>query len=139
MMGMIICFPSSFLANLRYYLFIPALFVLFSLAALPTNARQELGTINLTVEAIAGDNIINIAEKIAGFDISGSTSSVKGATVKVTLGMTALDTISDDDGDWKVAVPANAGYITGTGVRRDGGRQQDRVHVPGRCHAYPGH
>ena len=78
----------------------------------------EAGTLVLALNlaAIAGDGTVNIAEKAAGFDITGDTGSESGVSVTVTLGTTQLSATSDSDGDWSVAVPANAGYITGTGV-----------------------
>ena len=40
----------------------------------------------LSVDAVAGDNVVDAAEKAAGFTIGGQTGSVSGATVAVTLG-----------------------------------------------------
>ena len=73
--------------------------------------------LTLSVAAVTGDNVIDTAEKSAGFSIAGSTGSVSGATVSVTLGGTDLGSVtSGSDGAWSVNVPANAAYITGTGV-----------------------
>ena len=81
-----------------------------------TIADDDLG---LTVDAIATDNTVNIAEKTAGFSISGDTGTEAGVTVSVTIGSTALTgTSADDNGTaaWSVAVPPDATYITGTSV-----------------------
>ena len=73
-------------------------------------------TLALTVDAIATDGTVNIAEKAAGFAISGGTGSEGGVSVTVTVGTTELTATSDSNGAWSVSVPANAAYITGTGV-----------------------
>ena len=65
-------------------------------------------------EAIAGDNVVNIAEKAAGFSISGTASDV--AEVVLTIGTVELAATADNVGDWSVAVPANADYIAGDNV-----------------------
>ena len=79
---------------------------------------QTLGTLLLSLDAIAGDNRINIAEKAAGFTIGGDTGSVGGANVTVTVGTTELTAPSADANPttWSVSVPADASYITGTSV-----------------------
>ena len=74
------------------------------------------GTLALTLDTIAGDDTVNIAEKTAGFAISGDTGSEGGVSVTVTVGTTQLTATSDSGGAWSVAVPANAAYITGTNV-----------------------
>ena len=79
---------------------------------------QTLGTLLLSLDAIAGDNRINIAEKAAGFTIGGDTGTVGGANVTVTVGTTELTAPSADadPATWSVSVPADASYITGTSV-----------------------
>ena len=74
------------------------------------------GALALTLDAIAGDDTVNIAEKAAGFAISGATGSEGGVSVTVTVGTTELTATSDSGGAWSVAVPANAAYLTGTSV-----------------------
>ena len=74
------------------------------------------GTLALTLDAIAGDDTVNIAEKAAGFAISGDTGSEGGVSVTVTVGSTPLTATSTAAGAWSVAVPANAAYLTGTSV-----------------------
>ena len=80
---------------------------------------QTAGVLVLNVSAIAGDNIINIAEKAAGFDISGDTGTEAGVTVTVAFSSTELTATSADDAGtatWSVSVPADATYITGVSV-----------------------
>ena len=77
---------------------------------------QAAGALALTLDTIAGDDTVNIAEKAAGFAISGDTGSEGGVSVTVTVGSTPLTATSDSGGAWSVAVPANAAYLTGTSV-----------------------
>ena len=74
------------------------------------------GTLVLTLDAIAGDDTVNIAEKAAGFAISGATGSEGGVSVTVTVGTTELTATSAAGGAWSVDVPVNAAYLTGTSV-----------------------
>ena len=78
--------------------------------------EAPLGTLALTVDTIATDNTVNIAEKTAGFAISGATGSEAGVSVTVTVGSMELTATSNSNGAWSVRVPANATYITGTSV-----------------------
>ena len=74
-------------------------------------------TLALSVDAIATDDTVNIAEKTAGFAISGTTGSEAGVAVSVTIGaQSPLNATSNSNGAWSVRVPANAAYITGTSV-----------------------
>ena len=78
---------------------------------------QSAGTLALNVGTIAGDDTVNIAEKAAGFAISGDTGSESGVAVSVTIGsQSPLTATSDANGQWSVSVPADAAYITGTSV-----------------------
>ena len=79
---------------------------------------QAAGALVLTLDAIATDDIINIAEKGAGFEIGGDTGSEGGVSVTVTLGDTELTATSADADPaiWSVSVPADAAYISGTSV-----------------------
>ena len=71
---------------------------------------EAAGALALTVGAIAGDGTVNIAEKAAGFTISGDTGPIGGAAVTVTVGSTALSATSADadPATWSVTVPADA-------------------------------
>ena len=80
---------------------------------------QTAGVLVLNVGAIADDNIINIAEKASGFDISGDTGTESGVSVSVVIGSTTLTTTSADDAGtatWSVSVPSGATYIAGTSI-----------------------
>ena len=80
---------------------------------------QALGTLVLNLNTIADDDTINIAEKAAGFSISGDTGSEADVSVTVSFGETDLTaTSSDNDGtaEWSVSVPAAASYITESSV-----------------------
>ena len=79
---------------------------------------QAVGTLVLNLDAIAADNTINIAEKAAGFSISGNTGTESGVSVTVTVGTTELTATSSaaDPATWSVSVPVNANYITGTSL-----------------------
>ena len=88
-------------------------------SASDTVTVQPTGALVLNLDAIATDDIINIAEKASGFTISGNTGSEGGVSVTVTVGFTGLTTTSADDSGtatWSVSVPANATYITGTSI-----------------------
>ena len=84
--------------------------------AIYTVTVTAAGALDLTLDAIAGDNTVNIAEKAAGFAISGDTGSEGGVSVTVTVGTTELTATSASGGAWSVDVPANAAYLTGTSV-----------------------
>ena len=81
---------------------------------------QPTAALTLNLDAIiAGDNRINIAEKAAGFDISGDSGTESGVDVTVQIGTATLTATSADDAGtatWSVSVPANASYITGASV-----------------------
>ena len=88
--------------------------------ATATVTVQSAGVLALNVSAVAGDNVVNIAEKAVGFTISGNTGSQDGVTVTVMLGTSELPRATSDTSasprPWSVAVPANASYVTGTSV-----------------------
>ena len=80
---------------------------------------QAAGQLVLNLNAIAGDDTVNIAEKTAGFSISGDTGTEAGVTVSVAVGSTTLTATSADvsgTAKWSVTVPAEATYITGASV-----------------------
>jgi len=63
---------------------------------------------------IAVDDVVNIAEKAAGFTISGTTQP--GADVTLTVGESDSLTATVTDRNWSFDVPVDADYITGTSV-----------------------
>ena len=79
---------------------------------------QAVGTLVLNLDAVATDNTINIAEKAAGFSISGNTGTESGVSVTVTVGTTELTATSSaaDPATWSVSVPVDANYITGASL-----------------------
>ena len=83
-----------------------------------TVAVRAAGALVLNLDAIAEDNTVNVAEKTAGFTISGDTGTESGVDVTVTVGSTELTATSADadPATWSVSVPADASYITGTSV-----------------------
>ena len=85
-----------------------------------TVAVQSVGTLVLNLDDIADDNTVNIAEKAAGFTITGNTGSEEGVDVTVQIGSeTPLTATSADDSGtatWSVEVPGDAAYITGGSV-----------------------
>ena len=77
---------------------------------------QPAGTLVLNVPAVTGDDVVNIAEKAAGFALGGETGTDDGATVSVSLGSGSLSATSSGGGAWSVAVPAAAAYLAEPGV-----------------------
>ena len=86
--------------------------------AMFTVTVQAAGALVLNLDTIAEDNRVNIAEKTAGFTISGDTGTESGVDVTVTVGATELTATSAqaDPATWSVSVPADASYITGASV-----------------------
>ena len=71
----------------------------------------------LSLDAVTGDDVVNIEEKAGGFNITGDTGSVDAASVVVVIGSSGnLTTTSDSNGMWSLSVPANAMYISGGSV-----------------------
>ena len=83
----------------------------------------------LTVNTVAGDDIVNATEKANGFTVSGATGTVAGASVVVVIGNSPnLTATSDSQGDWSVTVPANAAYVTESTVSVTVSATSDRLH-----------
>ena len=79
---------------------------------------ETSGDVTVTLETnIAGDdNIVNIAERAAGFNISG-TVPLGTTEVSVTIGTGMARTIMlSSTTTWTIAIPADATDITGTSV-----------------------
>ena len=80
---------------------------------------QAAGELALNLDAVAVDDTVNIAEKTAGFTISGDTGTESGVDVTVQIGTETLTATSADNAGtatWSVSVPADASYITGPSV-----------------------
>ena len=80
----------------------------------------------MNLDAIAGDNGVNIAEKATGFAISGDTGSQSGVSVTVTVGTTELTATS-------ASADLVGGGAGGRGLHRrhqrggEGQRDEDRL------------
>lgn len=60
----------------------------------------------VTIDTVAGDNVINSSEAGTGVTISGSTTAEVGQTVTVTLGGNSYTAQVLQGGIWSVNVPA---------------------------------
>ncbi|MBE3486630.1 MULTISPECIES: Ig-like domain-containing protein [unclassified Enterobacter cloacae complex] len=60
----------------------------------------------VTIDTVAGDNVINGSEAAAGVAISGTTTAEVGQTVTVTLGGNSYTAQVQQGGVWSVNVPA---------------------------------
>ncbi|ANG94153.1 type 1 secretion target domain-containng protein [Lelliottia amnigena] len=66
----------------------------------------DLATVAISVNAIAGDDVINAAEKGADLVLSGTTLNVEpGQTVNITFGGKTWTAKVDADGNWSATVP----------------------------------
>ncbi|WVX58474.1 Ig-like domain-containing protein [Enterobacter ludwigii] len=59
----------------------------------------------VTIDTVAGDNVINASEASAGVTLSGTTTAEVGQTVSVTLGGKSYTTKVQQGGIWSVNVP----------------------------------
>ncbi len=82
----------------------------------------------VTINTVAGDDVINAVEHTQAQIISGSaTGAMTGSTVTVTLGSNTYTTVLDASGNWSVGVPANVvsalanGMVTLTASVTDAG------------------
>ncbi|WP_338152918.1 Ig-like domain-containing protein [Chimaeribacter coloradensis] len=85
-----------------------------------TDAAGNTRTVGQTVTAIVdavpvvgeltglfgGDNLLNVAESLAGQTIGGVINAAAGSTVTVTLGTRAYQSVVGADGNWSVTLPA---------------------------------
>ena len=74
------------------------------------------GTLALSIDAVAGDDTVNAAEKEAGFSITGRTGFEPATTVTVTIDSVEMTAISDGSGLWSTAVPPDASYLVDPSV-----------------------
>ncbi len=62
----------------------------------------------VTINTVAGDDVINATEHARAQIISGSaTGAATGSTVTVTIGSSTFTTVLDASGNWSVGVPAS--------------------------------
>ncbi|MDE8556865.1 Ig-like domain-containing protein [Pantoea vagans] len=98
----------------RYDLNVTVTSVSGNVATTPLPVTVDTTAPDFSINAPAGDGVLNIAEQAAGFSFSGAGS--EGDRVSVTLnGVTYTGTV-DADGNWGLAVPpaALAGLTNGT-------------------------
>ena len=71
------------------------------------NVTVDLAEVAIGINTVAGDDVINAAEKGADLVLSGTTSNVEeGQTVSITFGGKAYTAKVDADGNWTYTVPA---------------------------------
>ncbi|EOJ5472961.1 Ig-like domain-containing protein [Escherichia coli] len=72
------------------------------------NLTVDLAAPVVTINTVAGDDIINVTEHAQAQIISGSaTGATTGNTVSVTIGTTTYTTVLDANGNWSIGVPAS--------------------------------
>ncbi|XTZ40198.1 Ig-like domain-containing protein [Salmonella enterica] len=71
------------------------------------NVTVDLAAVGISINTVAGDNVINAAEKGADLVLSGTTSGVEaGQTVNITFGGRSYTATVAADGSWSHTVPA---------------------------------
>ncbi|WP_049119537.1 Ig-like domain-containing protein, partial [Enterobacter kobei] len=86
-------------------------------ASVDHNLTVDITVPAVTINTVAGDDVINIAEHAQAQIISGSaTGAAAGDKVTVTLGGQTYTTVLDAAGNWSVGVPASviSGLSDGT-------------------------
>ncbi len=77
-------------------------------ATVDHNLTVDISVPVVTINTVAGDDVINAVEHTQAQIISGSaTGATTGSTVTVTLGSNTYTTVLDASGNWSVGVPAN--------------------------------
>ncbi|MFP2430494.1 Ig-like domain-containing protein [Enterobacter ludwigii] len=86
-------------------------------ASVDHNLTVDVTVPVVTINTVAGDDVINVAEHAQAQIVSGSaTGAAAGDKVTVTLGSQTYTTVLDAAGNWSVGVPANviSGLSDGT-------------------------
>uniref|UniRef100_UPI001F4D4223 Ig-like domain-containing protein n=1 Tax=Rosenbergiella nectarea TaxID=988801 RepID=UPI001F4D4223 len=60
----------------------------------------------LTLDTVAGDQVVNATEHQAALILSGASNAASGTSVTVTFGAQTYQATVDDQGKWQVTVPA---------------------------------
>ena len=60
----------------------------------------------LTLDTVAGDQVVNATEHQAALILSGASNAASGTSVTVTFGAQTYQAMVDDQGKWQVTVPA---------------------------------
>ncbi|ORT33011.1 adhesin, partial [Escherichia coli] len=77
-------------------------------ASVNHNLTVDLAVPVVTINTVAGDDVINATEHAQAQIISGSaTGAATGSTVSVTIGTTTYTTVLDASGNWSIGVPAS--------------------------------
>ncbi|SHM58224.1 Ig-like domain (group 3) [Enterobacter ludwigii] len=77
-------------------------------ASVAHNLAVDVTVPVVTINTVAGDDVINVAEHAQAQIVSGSaTGAAAGDKVTVTLGSQTYTTVLDAAGNWSVGVPAN--------------------------------
>jgi hypothetical protein len=77
-------------------------------ASVDRNLTVDVTVPVITINTIAGDDVINVAEHAQAQIISGSaTGAAAGDSVTVTIGGQTYTTVLDASGNWSVGVPAS--------------------------------
>ncbi|WHQ76584.1 Ig-like domain-containing protein [Pantoea sp. Lij88] len=74
----------------------------------PGSVTVDLTPPTLTLNAVAGDDSVNIAESLAPIVLSGSTNAEAGQQVTITLNNQVWTTTVTQDGDWSLTLPAGS-------------------------------
>ena len=72
------------------------------------NVNVDLTPPTLTLDPVAGDNIVDAAESTAPIVVSGRSDAGEGQVVTITLNNQVWNTTVDADGNWSFALPAGA-------------------------------
>ncbi|EOR1889526.1 Ig-like domain-containing protein [Escherichia coli] len=77
-------------------------------ASVNHNLTVDTSVLVVTINTVAGDDVINATEHAQAQIISGSaTGAATGSTVTVTIGTNTFTTVLDASGNWSVGVPAS--------------------------------
>jgi len=74
----------------------------------PGSVTVDLTPPTLTLNAVAGDNSVNIAESLAPIVLSGSSNAEAGQQVTITLNNQLWTTTVTQEGDWSLTLPAGS-------------------------------
>ncbi|MGG6184323.1 Ig-like domain-containing protein, partial [Pantoea allii] len=72
------------------------------------NVNVDLTPPNLTLDPVAGDNIVDASESTAPIVLSGSSDAGEGQVVTITLNNQVWNTTVDANGNWSFTLPAGA-------------------------------
>lgn len=76
--------------------------------SIPGSVTVDLTPPTLTLNTVAGDDSVNIAESLAPIVLSGSSTAEAGQQVTLTLNNQIWTTTVTQDGDWNLTLPAGS-------------------------------